>query len=246
MAAGGPFSPAGPEGASAHLSPGGQTIARVLAAAADAAQPATAAVARTPLLNAPSENAGHLAAALRQGLEQSGLFYESHVAEWAQGLRARADLAAEPQGRGAMPSALAPDAAQFINLQLGVQEQGRIAWQGPLWPGQDLRWDIERHPARAGDDDDAGRGGAAAGADGTQWHSRLRLRFAGLGDVDAHLVLAGDRLHLRLDAGEDAAARMHAASSLLATALDAAGTPLASLAIHSAPGEPAAEPDGQG
>jgi hypothetical protein len=218
--------------ANASISPAGKLLGEVIAAAQKAAAQdggtaASAAVGRTPLLEAPDGDAGRIAAALQNGLEKSGLFYESHVAEWAQGKRALGELAAEPQARG-MPAPLAPDTAQLINQQLNVQEQGRAAWQGQLWPGQDLHWEIERDAPEGGRED--------GGADAQSWQSRLRLRFPGLGDISARLVLSGQQLHIRLDApGPDAGARLRAERARLAAALDAAGTPLATLAIHAAP-----------
>jgi hypothetical protein len=59
----------------------------VIAAALMSATQQTAALGRTPLLGAPGTDAGAIAAALQQGMEKSGLFYESHVAEWAKGTR---------------------------------------------------------------------------------------------------------------------------------------------------------------
>lgn len=222
----------GADGAGATISPRGRAIGAVLAAAQSSSTPATAALGQAPLLGAPTADAGRIGAALRDGLEHSGLFYEAHVAEWAEGTRTLAQLALEPQARGAMPSALDPQTAQFINLQLAAQEQGRVAWQGQLWPGQDLRWEIERRPQQ-------GDSGAAPDQDqddegGAHWESRLRLSFGSLGEVKARIVLDGERLHVRLDAAPDAGARMDAARARLASALDAAGTPLATLAIHAA------------
>jgi hypothetical protein len=217
-------------GANASISPAGRLLGEVIAAAQKAAaQDGTAAVARTPLLNGPSGDAGTIAGALRQGLEKSGLFYESHVAEWAQGRRTLGELALEPQARG-MPAPLDPNTAQLINQQLNAQEQGRVAWQGQLWPGQDLHWEVERKR------DDEGKDGRQDG-DGARphWQSRLRLRFAGLGEVEARVVLSGQQLHIRLDTLDPGAgARMEAQRARLAEALDAAGTPLATLAIHGA------------
>jgi hypothetical protein len=58
------------------------------------------------------------------------------------------------------------------------------------------------------------------------------LRFGALGEVAAKLVLSGSQLHIRLDAPESARALLEGGRSRLAEALDAAGTPLSTLAIH--------------
>ena len=214
------------DGANASISTAGKALGDIVAAAQQAGTQASAAVGRTPLLAGPSLDAGAIAQALRDGIDKSGLFYESHVAEWADGTRPRADLALEPQARG-MPPPTNPDTAQLINLQLNAHEQGKITWQGPLWPGQDLHWEVER--------DASGRQDGGEGEDGATWQSSLRLRFGTLGEVAARVVLAGDQLHIRLDA-PDAGIKglLDAHQARLAQALDAAGTPLATLAIHDA------------
>jgi hypothetical protein len=213
------------DGANASISTAGKALGDVIAAAQKADTQASAAIGRTPLLAAPSGDADAIAQALKDGLGKSGLFYESHVAEWAEGARSRADLAAEPQARG-MPPPTDPNTAQFINLQLNAHELGRVAWQGQLWPDRDMHWDVERdaHSGQEGDQ-----------AEGTTWRSSLRLRFGALGEVAARVVLSGDRLHIRLDAPDAAVGSLlDAHRARLAQALDAAGTPLAQLAIHAA------------
>jgi hypothetical protein len=216
----------------ASISRAGQLLGEVIAATQKSDASGASAVARAPLLNAASQDAAQIAAALKEGLDKSGLFYESHVAEWAQGGRTLGELAAEPQARG-MPSPTDPATAQLINQQLNVQEQGRIAWQGQLAPGQPLEWEVERQEH---DDAAQGQGGGQDGSSGATWQSRLRLRFPGLGEVGAQLVLSGQQLHIRLDTSDvHAHARMDAQRARLAAALDAAGTPLATLAIHAAP-----------
>lgn len=214
------------DGGNASISRTGQLLGEVIAAAQNAGSSAAAAIARAPLLAGASQDAGQIAAALKEGIDKSGLFYESHVAEWAQGARTLDALAAEPQARG-MPSPTDPAAAQLINQQLGAQEQGRLMWQGQLTPGQPLEWEIERREENGAD------GGRDGDASGGAWHSRLLLRFPGLGEVKAQLVLSGQQLHIRLDTLDaDAHARLDAQRARLASALDAAGTPLATLAIH--------------
>jgi len=216
------------DGANASISTAGKVLGDVIAAAQKAGTQASAALGRMPLLAAPDGDAGRIAAALQEGLAKSGLFYESHVAEWARGARALGELAGEPQARGT-PAPTDPATAQFINLQLNAHEQGRVAWQGQLWPGQNLQWEIERDAPEAEGRASPGQEDGAA----STWQSRLRLRFGALGEVAARIVLSGDQLHISLDgASEDAARAMEAGRARLAQALDAAGTPLATLAIH--------------
>jgi hypothetical protein len=217
--------------ANTSISTAGKALGDIIATAQKADTPATAALGRTPLLGAASLDAASIARALQDGMGKSGLFYESHVAEWAQGARSMGDLAAEPQAQGRMPSPADPATAQFINMQLTAHEQARVAWQGQLWPGQEMRWEVERDPAER----DASAGAGDDDAGGT-WQSRLMLRFGALGEVAARVVLSGDQLHIRLDAAsEEAGQRMQAQRARLEQALDAAGMPLSTLAIHAVP-----------
>lgn len=62
----------------------------------DLAQPLASA---RPLLPGAPSDGKELAAALRQSIAQSGLFYESHLAQWAAGEHPLAQLLEEPQGR---------------------------------------------------------------------------------------------------------------------------------------------------
>ena len=240
-------------GSQATLSDTARVISSVLTAASQAAHPQTAIVAALPLLAAPG-NPAALAVALKDAIDASGLFYESHVAEWSAGMRPRAALDREPQmqraqpalsgaGAGAaapsgetaappaaMPGALTaaadPATAQFINLQLTSQEQGRVAWQGQLWPGQDLAWQISRDaPEREPGNDDGTEPEPA-------WRSALRLRFPLLGEIGATVVLSGEQVHITLQAGsEEIGALLRARAGTLRSALEAAGSPLTQLSV---------------
>lgn len=239
------------------LSDTARVISSVLVAAARADHPQTAIVAPLPLLAAPPSTDQHklaavLNAVLKNAIGESGLFYESHVAEWSAGKRPLADLQREPQmqrvlaavgtpepapaagnaGAGAPTTVHAtaagadPATAQFINLQLTSQEQGRVAWQGQLWPGQDLAWQISRDPDQPRQRQD---GGAEPPP---PWRSALRLRFPLLGEIGATVVLAGDQLHIQLQAGSpQVGSTLRARAAELQRALEASGSTVASLTV---------------
>jgi hypothetical protein len=63
-----------------------------------------------PLLPSPTADPARLAQALSGALGRSGLFYESHQAQWVVGERPVADLLHEPQGR-LSPAASSPERA---------------------------------------------------------------------------------------------------------------------------------------
>ncbi|WP_261542096.1 flagellar hook-length control protein FliK [Burkholderia multivorans] len=82
------------------------------ATAASASGAATAAAAPTAAEASPPSLAGALRAALAQAVGESGLFYESHLAQWFAGQRPLAALLREPQARIAIALTSAdPDAA---------------------------------------------------------------------------------------------------------------------------------------
>ncbi|SDZ68051.1 hook-length control protein FliK [Variovorax sp. YR266] len=66
-----------------------------------------------PLLSSRGQpaSAAALAGALAQTVSDSGLFYESHLAEFAAGSRTLAQMAQEPQARWSAPVAARPDVA---------------------------------------------------------------------------------------------------------------------------------------
>jgi hypothetical protein len=212
-------------GDEASLSPAGRLLGSVLAAASKDGQPAAVA-GHAPLLAAPGADPAALAHGLQRALSASGLFYEAHVAEWAQGRRPLDALAAEPQMATRPASPLEPAAAGLINQQLAAQEQARVAWHGELWPGQPLRWEVER---RGSDGQPAGHG-----QDDAQpvWQSRLALRFPLLGDLSASVTLSGGAVRVQLDAAPQAAELLRRHAPRLSGAFEAAGTPLAGLAIR--------------
>lgn len=90
-----------------NLSPTGQLISFLLTG--QPAAQATALAAGKPLVATPPvATSAPLAAAIRQAVAQSGLFYESHQLQWLSGKMDTAALQREPQSGFAQPRGAAP------------------------------------------------------------------------------------------------------------------------------------------
>lgn len=225
-----PLPHAGGQNDAADLSPAARLLAQVLQSAAGSEAGGanvrdTAALKGTaPLLPQGAPDPAQLAGRLEQALAKSGLFYESHVGEWAEGKRPLSELMQEPQARNAPgASATDPANARMINLQLASHEHSQVAWQGQLAPGQPFEWKVAREQ-----DGHAGRDGGQEAA----WQSGLRLRFAALGEIEAHVSLRGSQVRIELQAAPEALASLREAAPRLQDALAAAGSELAALRIH--------------
>jgi hypothetical protein len=84
--------------------------------------PAAALTRATPILSGPPSNVPDLARQLGKMLTQSGLFYESHQAQWVAGQRPLGELLQEPQGQ-LSPRLLMPQLAAGQVLQQHVLPQ---------------------------------------------------------------------------------------------------------------------------
>lgn len=87
----------------ASLSQAGRLIANLLQLAQQDGVPPAAVTGKAPLLAMPGAPAAHIASALQNALSFSGLFYESHVAQWANGTRSLAELLNEPPAKLLFP-----------------------------------------------------------------------------------------------------------------------------------------------
>jgi len=209
----------------ADLSPAARLLAQVLHSAAGNGAPASASVTgATPLVPQGAPDPAQLASQLQQAIAKSGLFYESHVAEWAEGKRPLSELMGEPQAQkapGTPPTD--PALARMINMQLAGQEQAQVNWQGQLAPGQAFEWKVTR------EEEKNARGGAEPEPG---WQSGLRLRFARLGEVKASITLRGKHVQIDLQAAPEVLAPLRDAAPRLQDALAASGSELAALRIH--------------
>lgn len=233
-----------------------------------------------PITSAPPENAEELAPLLKQAIKQSGMFYESHQANWVEGRLAKTELQHEPQGKLSSPTAFTPitpensellvndlttnsseispttgkgassptgsmasgalqatssnPASQTIapQLQALVQQQlealatQNFVWQGQVWPGQDLRWEIDENAAQDQPQDPMA----------THWSTSLRMTLPRLGAIDARIQLQGNQLTIAMNTSDVMTSElMRNAGGLLRSDLDAAGLTLTSMGFDRIP-----------
>ncbi len=177
-----------------------------------------------PLLPQPAADSAALGLALRTALVRSGLFYESHLANWAIGQDSLDGLMREPQNRLAAEATqlavASPDSTQksanplhtLLTQQLQVLESPQFVWRGELWPGQTLEWQLRRDT----DAPDDAPARAAAPAAAAAWESHLKFSLPTLGTVN---------VHIRLDARQSFSIRVvpEAAATLPVLQADQAG-----------------------
>ncbi len=248
----------------AELSSGAQLLLRLLSAGS---QPAPALQAAQPLLTAaPSfesnDAAGTAAAtglhsgtaviaqALQGALETSGLFYESHLADWVGGQRSLDAIRTEPQALlHSRPSTLEPagnamadtgiaNAAalnSIVNAQLDVIDSGQLRWRGELWPGMPaeiwLQRDTQDRPDGDNTDAQQRNGQDADERDGRRWQARLVTTLPALGKISTRFTLQGERLDLTLaSADASTAMALKTAAPQLAGSLQATGLTLQAFA----------------
>ncbi len=215
----------------------GRSSTRALAAPApspagepEAASPA--AVRAAPLLSSPPVDTAQFAERLKTALTRSGLFYESHQAQWLAGERPIADLMQEPQAAlKSTNEAVHPQTVPIVQQQLTVLDTGQIVWVGEAWPRQSLEWRIEEE----------GRHEASDGETPAAWKTSLRLTLPQLGDVTATLSIRGDDVRLAFaDLNPDAAGAVNAGRPALHTALANAGLRLSDFVVRDASHDEAA------
>lgn len=103
----------------------------------------------------------------------------------------RPPAAAPPPGNAA-PSLIAPETVAVVQQQLESLATQQFAWQGQIWPGQEMRWEIEEDGRQRAPEE------GSAGA----WQTRLHLTLPALGELDARIRLDGNRIQLDLDTGD--------------------------------------------
>jgi hypothetical protein len=214
------------DGPMPSLSNAGRLLAALMLPPGELPKPVST-TAAGPLLAAPAADQAQVSRELAQTLSASGLFYESHQAEWVAGQRSLAQILQEPQagltwsgsrGEQTIPAQAVP----LVQQQLVALDTATVLLQVEIWPRQWMQWAVEERQTPDGNE-------AAEQAD---WTTRLRLQLPQLGELNAALSFAADGLRIRLDAasaGSAALLQQHRAS--LQDALAAAELPSAGILI---------------
>lgn len=324
------------ESTSTTLSRTGQLIATLLTRTGEKqSEPAPIVLNNSqPIARTPPQTAQELIPLLKQALTQSGMFYESHQAQWVDGQRDLSTLRQEPQGKlpvltsayqmpgvaaptlssstmftatpqstalpenathvpiqnliqnenpqhraqnlppntshaqhptlvtsnpytaatindatasqntsnesngtrstlpasAPNPSIVSPDVAPLVQQQLEALATHHFSWQGQIWPGQMMRWDITEEI-----DEEAARRGQSEDKTDNRWQTRLRLMLPHLGELDAQLRLNGTQISLAVKASDTQTQDLlRSATPALRKQLDTAGLMLASIGIGTA------------
>ncbi len=193
-------------------------------------------------VNAPAEGAP-TPAALKQAVDESGVFYESHLAEWVQGTRDIGSLQREPQARiPANDPSIPADATTsketpavllpVIKEQMQALDTGHITWRGDIWPRQTVEMTISEETTGQGANTDPSETPAG-------WTTTLKLDMPKLGGVEAVLQMHGDALRLNLRAATGSAPVLKDNINELSSSLAKLGLKLVSMQVAQHGTEPA-------
>jgi hypothetical protein len=123
------------------------------------------------------------------------------------------------------PGAVPRDLVPIVQQQLDALATQNYAWQGQIWPGQQMHWEI-------GNNSD----GQHARADemNARWETRLNVNLPSLGGIGAVIRLAtnGDMKISMKANSESGEARLREAAGILNEQMAAAGLKLTQLSIE--------------
>ncbi|GFO63528.1 flagellar hook-length control protein FliK [Geomonas paludis] len=187
--------------------------------------------AMEPLVEHPEQAAAQLAGRLKTSLTQNGMFYESHLAQWALGGLPLKELLKEPQGklsrlladgeRGSAGDDTGGAIADsrtlpLIKEQLHLLNSGVLAWHGETWPGQEMTLVV-------------GEGSAEQWEQGIE--ANLSLELPRLGGVKAKLRFTPEGINVEMVCDRPGASEvMRQASGELRASLAAQGLHLNKMA----------------
>lgn len=169
-----------------------------------------------------------------KAIETSGLFYESHLAQWNEGERSEADLRAEPQAtwgaEDSMDESTLPDASQpresvrHVAAQLGQLERPALHMTLPGFFNDRVYLSIQRdEPPRPRDIKQP-----------PAWFATLRMDLPHLGPLEMRITLLDSECTVRVSSSAESRSVVSAGFRELMDAMSAAGLKLNAQASASA------------
>lgn len=182
---------------------------------------ATTPTATTP--TAPQALTHAIAHMLQQSVTESGLFYESKLAQLVKGQISPEALHQQPQAStqakassqnatvlaqlanaagkdtpatSLLQSGIDPSTQQLVRQQLEVLASQMFNWRGEAWPGVPLDLEIQRRR----DDDAQQHPDTFHDEDEAPWQSRLKLELPTLGTVQARLHIHDHTVRIQIEA----------------------------------------------
>lgn len=123
-----------------------------------------------------------------------------------------------------LASSVPDDLRPLVQQQLDAAATQRVVWQGDVWPGQHMEWQIAR---------DLPERGAARPQATERWNTSLALTTPALGRVEANLGIVGNRVTIRIDAASaESGARLRQHLPALTAALNANGIGITALEVR--------------
>jgi flagellar hook-length control protein FliK len=105
----------------------------------------------------------------------------------------------------------------LVQQQLNALETHQVLWQGQVWQGQEMRWEVHEESPRRN----------AQGTEEGQWITQIHLDLPNLGGVSARLSFNGNALNLSFEVADaQTRERLGSASSQLMSALSERGIPV--------------------
>jgi flagellar hook-length control protein FliK len=175
------------------------------------------------LLLEPQNQSPPNQAILNQTLKTSTL--TQNESAQTEGLRGADIASGKTQAIGAeqrVATPSIPDHLQpLVQQQLNALETRQVLWQGQVWQGQNMTWEVRDESPRRNAQGDEVNG---------QWITQIHLDMPKLGGVTARLSLTNGALNLAIDVTDaQTRKRLSSASSQLISALSERGIPV----VHS-------------
>ncbi len=132
-------------------------------------------------------NAEALAHDLKNAVNKSGLFYESHLRDLLQGKESLSSIRQEPQNQ--TNTAI----AHLTSQQLAILENQRMTWRGEVWPGQLMDWDVYE---KSQGEPESQSPSLSLASDDKPIFSEMTLHLPHLGKVSANIRLVDGRMRV--------------------------------------------------